>query len=238
MIAETRTWLTEDELIFDRMVSFHRQRVEAIQAGTSHIPVKTKGKLILHLFPEQSMRSRRRFTPTELKQHSQQIPLIGDRSGGMTRINVDGFVRFDRWNDVKAYCQLFNNGRLEAVMSDTTAEARGEGDRILRDPRCEHAVLAVIEPYCQFCKGIGLNPPLWLFVTLTDCKGVRFYDRHGFGGDHAIDREVIELPETQIEALDIQPHVILRPMFDALWNAGGLENSANYDQDGNWRERR
>jgi len=28
----------------------------------------------------------------------------------------------------------------------------------------------------------------------------------------------------------------LRPIFDALWNAAGIEKSLNYDANGIWRE--
>jgi hypothetical protein len=56
-------------------------------------------------------------------------------------------------------------------------------------------------------------------------------------GDEAIERAVVFLPEFEIESLDIEPVTHLRPLFDCLANAVGLERSLNYDEHGNRRER-
>lgn len=51
---------------------------------------------------------------------------------------------------------------------------------------------------------------------------------------HAIDRDVLALPECVVESLDVDPASVLRPAFDSLFQAGGFLRSSNYDERGNW----
>ena len=37
-----------------------------------------------------------------------------------------------------------------------------------------------------------------------------------------------------VEEFGCDPYRIMRPIFDAVWNAGGYERDLNYDEEGNW----
>ena len=50
-------------------------------------------------------------------------------------------------------------------------------------------------------------------------------------------RPVVFLPEFEVDSLDIEPVTHLRPLFDCLANAVGLERSLNYDERGSRSER-
>ncbi len=49
-----------------------------------------------------------------------------------------------------------------------------------------------------------------------------------------IDRSQLVVPEVLVENLDTDPSQILKPCFDAIWNASGLEGSIYYDENGKW----
>ena len=48
-----------------------------------------------------------------------------------------------------------------------------------------------------------------------------------------IDRDVILLPDVLVEADDCDVPRLLRPIFDATWNAADREGSPNYNEQGN-----
>jgi hypothetical protein len=52
-----------------------------------------------------------------------------------------------------------------------------------------------------------------------------------------IDREELEVPELMIEDLGSAPADVLRPVFDAVWNAAAWPRCLNYDKDGTWSVR-
>jgi hypothetical protein len=227
-------WLSADELVLHRMASFHRERVGAIVAGDASFPLEDGSKLIVHLLPEVSERSRVRFTASDLKAHGGSVLPLGDQSG-QHRFNAEGYASYSGNGTVGAYSQLLRDGRLEAVMADATYEQQGA--RLLRDGLCERAIIDLVGQYLSFCRGIGLAAPVWVFAALTDSRGVRMRTWHGFGGE-AIHRDLVFLPDIQVESLDIDPATYLRPLFDCLANAVGLERSLNYDEQGNRSERR
>jgi len=61
MIIPNPGWLTPEEVVFDRLAQFHRQRVEAIALGQMFIGKPDNGMFVVHLMPEQSARTRLRF---------------------------------------------------------------------------------------------------------------------------------------------------------------------------------
>jgi hypothetical protein len=197
-------FLSEDEIVLDRMRSFHRQRVEAIRNKEKPFVLGEGGKLIVHLIPVGTVWSPKRFTASELKEHGQNLNPLGKR-GGDPRFNVDGFVILDGRSELRSYTQLYRDGRLEAAMSD--ASFQKDGVHFFRDTICEMALIQVVGQYIACCKGLGVRPPLWLFTTLADVEGVHIYT-HGGDEECAFDRPVVQLPETEIAAFEIELHFL------------------------------
>ena len=227
-------WFSPDELAHQRMESFHQGRVRTIVAEEAPFRLKKGTMLIVHIMPLESVRSRKRFTASDLKAHSRMILPPGEQSGRY-RFNAAGYASYDGEGEIGAYTQLLRDGRLEAVMTDTAYEHNGV--RALRDGLCERAIIELVSQYLPFCKGIGLSHPLWLFAALAGCEGLRGRTWHGFG-EEAIHGQLVFLPEFEIVSPDIDPASHLRPLFDCLANAVGLERSPNYDEQSNRLERR
>ena len=81
--------------------------------------------------------------------------------------------------------------------------------------------------------------PILLFLTIVGVKGYSMATGGPFyRGSATIDRDVVSLPEVIIEKYDEKAEKVLRPSFDAIWNACGFAESQNYDQKGNWAPKR
>ena len=70
-----------------------------------------------------------------------------------------------------------------------------------------------------------------------DIRGARLgLDRNQFFRDTAEpfrQRDLI-LPEVIVSDFDMSLDPALKSVFDRVWNAAGLEGSANFDEEGNW----
>ncbi len=53
----------------------------------------------------------------------------------------------------------------------------------------------------------------------------------------AIDRDTIVVPEIWLDTFECDLPRVMRPIFDAVWNAAGYPRSLNYDSEGNWQAR-
>jgi len=236
MVDQQTEWLSQDELIFDRMVSFHRDNVEKIASGKGPISQRNGGVLVVHLIPRSCVQNRIRFMGTELKEYGGNISPLGNR-GAYSRFNVDGFMNYEGQKDVRAYSQLFRDGRLEAAMDRLEYEHGGHS--IIRESDCELAMFNVVSAYLTFCKAIDLKAPIWMFSALVDCHNLIFAPNPHWidQSTPAIDRSPAFLPEVEITSFDIQPKVFLRSWCDSFWQAGGVERSLSYDKEGNWQGR-
>jgi len=62
-------------------------------------------------------------------------------------------------------------------------------------------------------------------------------DFSGALDSHPIDRDEVVLPEVTADSLDKEVPTIMKPIFDAVWNACGLPHSYNYTKNGIWNTR-
>jgi hypothetical protein len=233
--------MTEAERVCHRIRSFHKERVEAIQKDQSNIRLSDSARLIVHLMPEGAMRAPKSLSAADLKKAAQPIRPLGNGNGSAyrdSRFNADGFLLFSGQDAVRYYVQLYRNGVYEGVMAEAVFQPQNQ-PKILRDNWCEEALLGAMAGYQPFAKALGLEPPFWMFAALAGCEGARFWFSRSWEqfSPHAIDRPVVWLPETRIDAFDTDPAKHLRPMLDVLWNAAGMERSLNYDEQGERRPR-
>lgn len=239
---EAASWLSRDEVVFGRLQAFHRERVETLAANPNPLSAEHKGILIVHLVPQKCVEARVRIDAAKLNEHSGRLAPLGEL-GSRVRFNVDGLLKYDHHEKCRAYCQLYRDGRIESVMSDAAYAVNPhhpEGRQALRDIICERAVRDLLRSYPTFAQGLGLEPPIWMFSALIDCRGVRILANRDWSdlSEHSIDRSPAYLPEVEIGTLDVEIDSLLRPWCDSLWQASGVERSFNFDDQGKWRQRR
>ena len=79
--------------------------------------------------------------------------------------------------------------------------------------------------------------PLFCFLSFAGIKGYRLGLSSSWQDSYDIEKENLLLPETIIDNYDLKAETILKPSFDLVWNACGLQRSFNYDKNGNWSPR-
>ena len=236
-------FLTEAEITLHRMRTFHRERIETIQKDESHVRLSDAYRLVLHLLPVDIAVAPKVFSAGDLKKASQTIPRFDDRNGygyRTARPNVDGFLLSDGRDAVQCYAQLYRNGVLEGVMARAVYQNTKGGNLIFLQDLCEDAIIKALAGYLPFAKALALAPPFRMFVALLGCEGAKICIDRTFNdlSEHAIDRNLVWLPEIKIESFDIDPTKHLRPLCDILWNTVGFDKSFNFDEEGNRKVRR
>ncbi len=238
---ELRFSLSREDVVFMELKNFHLRRVNAIVSGEAPLRKREGGILVLHLVPETSIFSQKLLDGQILKEHGKSIRTLGSHAS-YSRFNVDGFLHHSGETEINAYCQLFRDGRLESVTSNIGYRInQSENSRFaLRCSLLEKGVFAVVDDYLKFCRALDIPHPVWLFSALVECQGFGIQTNRMFHefSMNTVDRSPAIIPEIRITSFDVDSKKILRPWCDTLWQASGLEKSANYDQDGNWNEPR
>ena len=159
-----------------------------------------------------------------------KIRLVGSEST-YCRHNFDGFFCSNKpsEDDPPTYVQLFRNGSIEIVW---TKIFQNDTDKLIASLRFEKVLVDVISYYLRIQESLGVEPPIFIMVTLSNIVGYSFKSRIGI--NTSFDRDLLAFPELMFEKFDVSIGDVLRPIFDAIWNAAGFPGSAYYDENGKW----
>lgn len=238
--TEIRSAFALSEELPERIRRWRDDRLATIIGGDAPIYLHDGAKLIIHLVPILSFAKRVALSATEIASGIRWFPSL---AGGIDhRYNIDGVVTFNgplRDNQPShSYCQVFRSGQLEAVLSEIVSSVHDKP--MIASTWCEKEAMEAIDAYMVGMKALGLSLPIVVLMALSGAKGARLaVDAQLMGRHtHAIDRNMLLLPDVLVEAYDVEVDILLRPVFDAMWNAAGFARSFNYDANGIWKPHR
>src|SRR6185295_11040356 len=110
--------------------------------------------------------------------------------------------------------------------------------KVLATDWMEERLIEALSIYLRAQQDIGVQPPVFLMLTLIGVHGyvlgVRAGLRRRSYSQTPIDRNELEVPEIMLEDFKKPAAEVLRPVFDAIWNAAAWPRCLNYDSDGSW----
>lgn len=245
-INEIRNAFLATDSQAERVRSFLQNRLAKIMADETPFPLSTEHRLVLHILPLYPFLNHQRLQLNSNRNLTSDFMPIG-ASGCDSRYNLDGFITYDRTygnrtlND--GYCQIFFDGTVEAVYAKILRAKGGRtpqnGDTaFIASKAYERYTVAAVRHYLDGYKSLGIEAPAVISMTLLGCKGAYMWTDSSIGLDYQpIDRDVANLPEVQVGSFDEEVPTVMKPIFDAVWNACGHPRSYNYTEDGTWNVR-
>jgi len=112
-----------------------------------------------------------------------------------------------------------------------------EGNLLIPAPALEGKLLESLRKYLALAKGLGVSMPMVIMLSMQGVKSYRIWfrsDWYDYGQMHAIDRDTLLLPDVLLEDFSTLADVAMKPIFDALWQAGGLAGCQHYNEKGGW----
>ena len=152
------------------------------------------------------------------------------------RIDLEGVVTVsgDGPKGVHAYTQLFRSGVIEGVHVFRNVD----GDVVIPSRAYEANLMRANSGYLAQLAQLGIEPPIYVFLSFAGVRRRRFGDSTSISWGQrppALSGDTLILPEVVVIHDDIDPHRVLRPIFNAVWISFGFECSFNYDAQGNWK---
>ncbi|MBW8012595.1 MAG: toll/interleukin-1 receptor domain-containing protein [Chloroflexi bacterium] len=242
-----------DSELLERVHSFRNERIMKIKAKETPAPLIKDYCVVLHLLPINSFTGNIKYDLDQMISDDVTVfgrlaPLYDEVTN--KRHNFDGFIT-ESWNgrgpEVFGYVQLYNNGCIEVV--DSGILERGASNKIpfVAGDIIEKKILHALPRYIQVQTGLKDQFPLLIAVTFVNVKNFNVWIENPIhhklenrlGRNYQlkdlskIDRDVLKIPEIIVNDTPNNFDLILRPIFDSIWRAGGLPRSPFYDQDGN-----
>jgi hypothetical protein len=236
-VGELRTLFNLSATLAEQIKRFREDRISSIVANESFILMPDGAKVVLHLIPLIS------FNPGQRYDFVSTLDLRGMKpinSGvGAYRYNLDGFLTYSSIatgtfaaTSADTYVELFRSGIIEAV-DGCLIEPLGE-ELLIPSEACEKELIKSLGEYLTLMNELAVELPIFLFLSLLNVRGYRMATK-AFPSTHAIDRDIVLLPEVVIEDYDTPAYAILKPCFDSIWNACGFPRCQNYDSVGRWK---
>lgn len=246
-VSELRTAFMLTEQLSERIKNFRQERVQRIQTNEeTPVSLIDGGKVILHLLPLASFTTLTEFDVMKLRREAQ---FESTSNSHESKINLEGIVIAPYFEKITTlYTQVFRNGCIERVICLNSLEGLREDDKDFSSRNDEEHIIKSLSDYIGFYSKLGIDLPIYLFLTLINVKDYKFHIDTDFRiihevrrkiiGDNKItfDRNNLVFPEIIINDYKQLPEEILRPTLNLVWNSVGLTRDFNYDEDGKWIE--
>lgn len=239
-VEELRSAFTLLHGIERRIHEFHTERLLAIEAGDTPAVLIPGGRLILHLLPVSSFTRPFAQGTARFIENPQALPDPMNRRQVMQsdyRPMLEGAAKCTGALDRAAsYVLLFRTGAVESVCALHSRDDLGR--TILAAEWFEGQVLDVLPSHIQLLRDCGAQPPVIILLSVAGVGGIRLQ----FGGMRELVREerpaypkdILRAPEVVVNDLAAGPAALMKPVFDAVWNAFGFPRSESYDASGAW----
>jgi len=242
-----------------RIEQFQNRRLTEIIAGnTAPVRLGDGPKTILHLIPlslaDTSVTFDIRKISESLRNHKNMF--LASIEHSHERYNLEGYQAYvrvgnkekDKEEATTGYVQVFRNGSFEAVEGWLLGPLLYmEGKKKIAIVGYEERLLKSLPILLQKQKELGVEPPIFLMMSFTGLtefvieganqssrspERLPWYRRENY----TIDHDPLVIPDVLIENYETEPDIILRPILDALWNAGGYPECPHFDARGKWQK--
>ena len=242
-VAEIRSAFVRSETAGERIRNFRAERLNRIKIGETPIELLNDAKIVIHACHMNMAESLSSFDiPALINQPADAGLLEPFHAFGWThRPNLDGLATYTSSGSGASsnYLQIFRNGAIEAVSVNLTDVDDRSG--YLPSIAYEREIIAQTKRMLQLMNAFSIDLPVFIMISLLGVKGYRMgvdeFSR-SVPENPFIDRDDLILPELEVQSYDEDISQVLRPSFDAIWNAAGWQRCWNYNEEGIWGERR
>jgi hypothetical protein len=232
-VDEIRMSFTMAKMLVDNIKDFRQERINKIINRDTPVQLIAGPKMVIHVLPYEAfaLTSRNDYTESFSRNYSELMPYTCVNPE--PRYNFDGFLipcREKDSRDSTAYCQCFESGNLEVVLTDFVYTSNGSN--LLRTD-FEIPLIQSTKKCIKRIISLGINAPVVVFISLLGVNGYSIDLGPRFGNQlDIIEHNNLLLREIVVRDLKESVISILKTPIDTIWRACGFPRNMHYDEDG------
>lgn len=236
-VMEVRSAFAQSIALTDKIRLFRNERLGSIIADQTPVNLQSGARIVLHLIPYTSFDPAGSYSLDAIARDPWIIRPV-NRSVSGHRYNIDGYLTVYRnGNDyAQSYVQIFRNGIFEAV--DTTILKVNSDQPIIPSILFEQKLIEAVQIFLDAQKKMDVPPPIVLMLSLLGVSGFIMAVKPSLDicrvHQYLVDRDTLLLPEIIFDSFPSDVSSLLKPAFDAVWNAAGWPQSLSYNEQGEW----
>jgi hypothetical protein len=213
--------------VSEKLAAFRTDRLSKILNDEIPVRIKESAKIIFHLLPLSSFSSGYSVDLKSIASLPGFEPMHVSRGYG-SQHNFDGCCVFESFpsNFSLGYTQVFRSGCIETV------DSRGLGvdndKKLIFAKAYREKLIEYLPKLLMLEKHLGVTPPFVAALSLINVRDYNMFTNSPWGqtfGSHPIDRDHLLMPEILLEDFDCDIAKLLKPAFDAIYNACGYAES-------------
>jgi Putative DNA-binding domain len=224
---ELRGLFTESLTREETARNLRAQRMALIRANQTGFPNGAGARALLHLIPFSALTGDAQVDFDAAVRCMKFMPMGG--GGCNYGFNLYGLA-FTRPNPELGYLQLFRTGMIETARSGIDQLANGGPG--VHAFAVGQSMLKSVRDYLQGYALLGVSSPVIVSLTLMNVNNCRIVCGEDCGA--ALPAHTLMFPDVVFRHFDGISFAPLRPILDALWNAGGQEFCPNLSKEGRW----
>jgi len=235
-LSEVKTSLNLSENLGERIKNFRLERISRIISNDVNVPLIDSPKIVIHLLPLASFDKGHRLDLSVYLNNYQNLrPLFGSTS--FQRFNLDGFLTYSTTSDYKtaeAYLLLFYSGIIESINA-ITLTLYGQSRKSFQIEAFAKGIINELYRFLDELKNLNVNCPIILMITFLSIKDYWMDSSNPYlHADNSVDRDILLLPEVIINDYSERVELLIKPIFDSLWQAFGFSKCRHYNDKGEW----
>ena len=232
-VDELRQAFNYSRTAIEQLREFKTDRIVKIRDNDVQLPLYDGVKGVLHILPLSSIdpnnEIRNNWQQREYEKLLQPVD-IGGNEGCMSRINFEGLICYSSIEESLPkhlnYTQLYRNGCIEMVST-----IKLQQEKAVKEIVAEHLIswqkeLAnKLQNYLDLLDQLNVYTPFLINLSVTGVKG---YSLPMLRKSNSVTKDILPMESLMENKDDDTKEVILKPMFDRLWNAWGESCSPDW----------
>ena len=194
---------------------------------------------VIHYIPLSSLNESTRISINDIKTTMAKVNSTAFEYGNSKRVTING-VAIDYKDDKRSSFAIYkNNGIIEKATTSffekesvITSIFPNRTVDLIFARKLMDKVISDFKEVKEYYNILNINTPIIVSCSILNAQGFTipnsncFYDIYG-----EIDRDMLLIDDIYIEDLNKQDELILKPIFDSIYNACGYDRCPSYDGD-------
>lgn len=229
-VGEIRSAFALSSNLADSIRQFRDGRLARIVADEIPVPFGIGAWMVLHLIPQSSVLPSTVINLQPFVQNNSDRQLLRPMryDSWNSRYNYEGYCT----SNTLSYTQLFRSGAIEFALGNLASDE--QGTLAIPAAVATGELLYSVELGLNALHKLDVSLPIFALISFVDVINHKLAIHQQWMNTYPIDRNVLMLPDIMISDWDTEPHRLLQPTFDALWQTVGFPKCTYYDHDGSW----
>ena len=224
-VTQIRSAFSESERQADRLREFRDDRIGRVIARDTPVLLHALPTSLTHLVPTNAFS---RTASVDVRAYQDYVSRLADPAKMFSphkRYNLDGFCLSQGSPLARSYVQCFRNGVIEFGDAYYLPMRREGFETSVATERFEESIIRQVHAGLDVMHCLETPTPVVILVSVVGVKGWRLDYRDGENLDLLFDRDVLVLPDIQLESHDDDFVSALKPLFDTFWQCAGADQS-------------